>query len=76
MPTNASASVTETLFTHIVSARRDASAAPVAAPNRIVQLAIAPIWLRHFEYGPLAWLWRSLKYWKPQRMRLAVASSS
>ena len=41
-----------------------------------VQLAIAPIWLRHFEYGPLEWLWRSLTYWKPQRMRVGVAGAS
>ena len=39
-----------------------------------VQLTIAPIWLRHFAFGPLEWLWRSLTYWKPQRLRVAVAS--
>jgi uncharacterized protein len=34
-----------------------------------VQLAIAPIWIRHFEFGPLEWLWRSLTYGKAQPMR-------
>jgi len=34
-----------------------------------VQLAVAPIWLRHFEFGPLEWLWRSLTYGKAQPMR-------
>ena len=28
----------------------------------IVQLSISPLWLRHFLYGPLEWLWRSLTY--------------
>jgi uncharacterized protein len=32
----------------------------------IVQLAISPLWLRHFLFGPLEWLWRSLTYWRLQ----------
>jgi uncharacterized protein len=39
----------------------------------IVQLAIAPLWLRHFEYGPLEWLWRSLTYWRRMPMRIRPA---
>lgn len=38
----------------------------------IVQLLISPIWLRHFRYGPLEWLWRSLTYNKMQPMRRTV----
>jgi uncharacterized protein len=34
-----------------------------------VQLVIAPVWIRHFEFGPLEWLWRSLTYGKIQPMR-------
>jgi len=30
------------------------------------QLVIAPLWLRHFRFGPLEWLWRSLTYGKRQ----------
>jgi uncharacterized protein len=30
------------------------------------QLVIAPLWLRHFRFGPLEWLWRSLTYGKLQ----------
>jgi uncharacterized protein len=30
------------------------------------QLAVAPLWLRHFQFGPLEWLWRRLTYGKPQ----------
>jgi uncharacterized protein len=34
-----------------------------------LQLAISPIWLRHFRFGPLEWLWRSLTYLTFQPMR-------
>lgn len=32
-----------------------------------LMLIWSPIWLRHFRYGPLEWLWRSLVYrrWQP-----------
>jgi uncharacterized protein len=35
------------------------------------QMLISPIWLRHFSFGPLEWLWRSLTYlrWEPFRRR-------
>jgi uncharacterized protein len=39
------------------------------------QLAWSPLWLRHFRFGPLEWLWRSLTYWKRQPMRRAAGSS-
>jgi uncharacterized protein len=35
-----------------------------------VSLAVSPIWLRHFWFGPLEWCWRSLTYWKRQPMRI------
>jgi uncharacterized protein len=35
----------------------------------LVILIISPIWLRHFRFGPLEWLWRSLTYWKKQPFR-------
>lgn len=34
------------------------------------QLAISPIWLHYFRYGPLEWLWRSLSYWQRQPFRV------
>ena len=40
----------------------------------IFQLAISPIWLRHFRYGPAEWFWRLITYWKPQPMTLDKAS--
>jgi uncharacterized protein len=30
----------------------------------IVELVLALLWIRHFAYGPLEWLWRSLTYWQ------------
>lgn len=30
----------------------------------IVQLIVAPLWLRYLQFGPLEWLWRSLTYWR------------
>lgn len=34
-----------------------------------LQLVVSPIWLRHFRFGPMEWLWRSLTYWERQPMR-------
>jgi uncharacterized protein len=36
------------------------------------QLAVSPLWLARFRFGPAEWLWRSLTYWRPQPMRLMV----
>ena len=35
----------------------------------VLQLILSPFWLRHFRFGPLEWLWRSLTYMKRQPMR-------
>jgi uncharacterized protein len=35
----------------------------------VVQFIASPIWLRHFRFGPLEWLWRSLTYVEIQPMR-------
>lgn len=32
----------------------------------IFQLIISPIWLKHFYFGPMEWIWRCLTYWKKQ----------
>lgn len=34
-----------------------------------LELAWSPIWLKHFRFGPLEWLWRSLTYWERQPLR-------
>ena len=33
------------------------------------QLILSPLWLRHFRFGPLEWLWRSLVYLRLQPFR-------
>ena len=33
-----------------------------------VQLVLSPWWLARYRFGPVEWLWRSLTYWKRQRM--------
>ena len=33
-------------------------------------LIVSPIWLRHFRFELMEWLWRSLTYWQRQPMRL------
>lgn len=34
----------------------------------VFQIIYSHLWLRYFYFGPLEWLWRSLTYWKKQRM--------
>ncbi|MCK7592057.1 DUF418 domain-containing protein [Pseudomarimonas salicorniae] len=34
-----------------------------------LQLIWSPIWMRHFLFGPLEWLWRALSYMQRPRMR-------
>jgi uncharacterized protein len=36
----------------------------------VLLLIVSPIWLRHFRFGPMEWVWRSLTYWQRQPMRL------
>jgi len=39
----------------------------------ILSLAVSPLWLARYQFGPLEWVWRSLTYWQRQPMRLAPA---
>lgn len=41
----------------------------------MVQLVLSPIWLRHFQFGPLEWVWRSLTYGERQPMRRVVRTA-
>jgi uncharacterized protein len=34
-----------------------------------IQLALSPLWLAHYRFGPAEWLWRSLTYWQVQPIR-------
>ena len=41
-----------------------------------VQLALSPVWLTHYRFGPAEWLWRSLTYWQRQPLRREAQRSS
>jgi uncharacterized protein len=41
----------------------------VVGGNWLFQLILSPIWMKHFHFGPLEWVWRSLTYNKKQPMR-------
>ncbi|MGD2086509.1 MAG: DUF418 domain-containing protein [Candidatus Aminicenantes bacterium] len=41
----------------------------------VFQLWFSPLWLKHFRFGPMEWLWRSLTYWKMQPMRIRTKST-
>ncbi len=45
----------------------------VVAGIWIFQMIVSPIWLKHFQFGPAEWIWRSLTYWKRQQMRIRQA---
>jgi uncharacterized protein len=46
----------------------------VAVAIWIFQLWLSPLWLRHFRFGPMEWVWRSLTYWKRQPFRRRAAA--
>ena len=50
----------------------------IVAAIWLLQLIISPIWLRHFLFGPLEWLWRCLTYlqWEPLRRNPAVLTET
>jgi uncharacterized protein len=49
---------------------------PIVAAICAVQLVVSPIWLRHYRFGPVEWLWRALTYGKwPAFRRMAAASA-
>jgi len=63
-------------------AEAPAAFAPVTNRERIVSivwlflLIASPIWLRHFRFGPMEWVWRSLTYWRKQPMKIEVQEQS
>jgi uncharacterized protein len=48
----------------------------VAVAIWILQLWLSPLWLRHFRFGPMEWIWRSLTYWKRQPLRQAALTGA
>ena len=41
-----------------------------------VQLLLSPIWLKHFHFGPIEWLWRYLTYGKAPPFRRDATSAA
>lgn len=39
------------------------------------QIVVSPLWLRHFHFGPVEWLWRYLTYGKPPPFRRGSPAS-
>jgi len=33
------------------------------------QVALSRVWLRHFRFGPMEWLWRAITYWRLPPLR-------
>lgn len=46
----------------------------VVAAIWAVQLVASPLWLKHFRFGPVEWLWRYLTYMKRPQFRRATAA--
>lgn len=42
----------------------------------VMQVMLSLGWLRHFQMGPLEWLWRTISYGYPVRMRRVGAAST
>ncbi|MGH9383405.1 MAG: DUF418 domain-containing protein [Vicinamibacterales bacterium] len=49
---------------------RPVIAFPMALACFVIEVVFSTIWLRHFQFGPAEWLWRSLTYGRPQPMAL------
>jgi uncharacterized protein len=43
----------------------------IGAATFILQITFANFWLKHFQYGPVEWLWRTLTYIRLQPMRIS-----
>jgi uncharacterized protein len=41
----------------------------LTVPIFALQLVVSSIWLRHFQFGPVEWIWRTLSYMQVQPMR-------
>lgn len=48
----------------------------VAGGIWVAELVWSPLWLRRFRFGPAEWCWRSLTYWKRQKMRVEAPETA
>ncbi len=72
------AAVVVALVAQVVDFGHMTSAAPVVALALgliVVQSVLSRLWLRHFVYGPVEWLWRTATWLRPAAMRRRAEAS-
>jgi uncharacterized protein len=47
---------------------------PLAFALYLTEVVLCNVWLRHFRFGPLEWIWRSITYGKLQPLRRPAAA--
>lgn len=57
------------------------ASAVMALPVFVFQMLISALWLKHFSYGPMEWIWRQLTYrqrlaFRPERQQMEFGSPS
>jgi len=52
-----------------------ASALAIGIALYAAQVWFSALWLKRYRYGPIEWLWRTLMYGEPQRMRLMAVAA-
>ena len=52
-----------------------AKAMAIAVAIIAVQIPLSALWLSHFRYGPVEWVWRRLTYRRPIALRIDPATS-
>jgi uncharacterized protein len=40
-----------------------------------LQIPFSVFWMRHFRYGPVEWIWRSVTYWRIQSLRNPITEN-
>ncbi|WP_285102241.1 DUF418 domain-containing protein [Promicromonospora sp. MEB111] len=72
------AAIVVALIALVVDFGHMTSAAPVvvlALVLTVVQAVLSWLWLRHFVYGPVEWLWRTATWLRPASMRRRIAAT-
>jgi uncharacterized protein len=59
----------------LIGRMESAPAALIGIALYTSQLFFSRLWLRHYRFGPVEWLWRSLTYGRLQRMRGSKAAA-
>ncbi len=60
---------------HLMARIGPAAIALLAVAGYLVQVALAHVWMRHFHFGAMEWIWRSLTYGRAPRLRVGEPRS-